>query len=151
MSVYVSAPPEAERPLPTPANACRYGSVHEANVRWASRRLFSARGAIGFGSYQLCIEPPPANPLRLGLCWELSLSWLTGPPSAAPNDEAAAVLLWRACGPAVECNNPAAGFRFARAGLASVMLVGLDGEAGSTTCPCAIDPAPRGQAQHGRC
>ena len=45
---------------------------------------------------------------------------------AAPDDEAAVVLLWRSCGLTVDYNDPAADFRFACAGPASDVLVGLD-------------------------
>ena len=45
---------------------------------------------------------------------------------AAPEDEAAVVALWRACGLVVSYNDPGADFRFARAGASSDVLVGED-------------------------
>ena len=46
--------------------------------------------------------------------------------SAAPDDEAAVVALWNACGLTVSYNDPVADFRFARAGACSDVLVGED-------------------------
>ncbi len=46
--------------------------------------------------------------------------------AADPVDEAAAVALWRACGLVVPHNDPAADFRFARAGACSDILLGQD-------------------------
>lgn len=46
---------------------------------------------------------------------------------AAAEDEDAVVALWRACGLVVSYNDPAADFRFARAGGASDVLVGTVG------------------------
>jgi ribosomal protein S18 acetylase RimI-like enzyme len=48
-----------------------------------------------------------------------------GPADAA--DEAEVVQLWRTCGLVASYNDPAADFRFARAGAASDVLVGRDG------------------------
>lgn len=48
---------------------------------------------------------------------------------ADPEDEAAVVALWMACGLVAPHNDPGADFRFARGGAASDVLVGLD-EAG---------------------
>ena len=45
---------------------------------------------------------------------------------ATDADESAVVALWRACGLTVSYNDPAADFRFARAGAASDVLVGTD-------------------------
>ncbi|RAI28298.1 GNAT family N-acetyltransferase, partial [Rhodoplanes elegans] len=45
---------------------------------------------------------------------------------AAAEDEDSVVALWRACGLTVSYNDPAADFRFARAGAASEVLVGTD-------------------------
>lgn len=50
---------------------------------------------------------------------------LTVRPASA-TDEDAVVALWRACGLVVSYNDPAADFRFARAGGASDVLVGVD-------------------------
>ena len=50
---------------------------------------------------------------------------LTVRPATAA-DEPAVVALWRACGLTVSYNDPAADFRFARAGAASDVLVGTD-------------------------
>ncbi|WP_036289189.1 GNAT family acetyltransferase [Methylosinus sp. PW1] len=47
--------------------------------------------------------------------------------SAALEDEVAVVALWRACGLVVSYNDPAADFRFAKAGSCSDVLVGVDG------------------------
>lgn len=47
---------------------------------------------------------------------------------AAAADEAAVVALWKACGLVVSYNDPGADFRFARAGQASDVLVGVDGD-----------------------
>lgn len=46
--------------------------------------------------------------------------------SAAPQDEAAVVALWRAGGLVADYNDPAADFRLARAGAGSDVLVGED-------------------------
>jgi len=46
--------------------------------------------------------------------------------SALPDDEAAVVALWHACGLTVSYNDPVADFRFARAGACSDVLVGED-------------------------
>ncbi len=43
---------------------------------------------------------------------------------ATPEDEAAVISLWHACGLVVSDNDPAADFRFARGGAASEVLVG---------------------------
>ena len=51
---------------------------------------------------------------------------------AVPEDEAAAVALWQACGLVAPYNDPAADFRFARAGAASDVLVAAD--ANGTLC-----------------
>jgi ribosomal protein S18 acetylase RimI-like enzyme len=45
---------------------------------------------------------------------------------AEAEDEAGAVALWRACGLVAPYNDPAADFRFARAGACSAVLVGVD-------------------------
>lgn len=47
--------------------------------------------------------------------------------SAEPEDEAAVVALWHACDLVASYNDPAADFRFARAGACSDVLVGADG------------------------
>ncbi|WP_207460254.1 GNAT family acetyltransferase [Azospirillum sp. SYSU D00513] len=49
--------------------------------------------------------------------------------SAVPEDEPGVVELWRACGLVASYNDPAADFRFAKAGACSDVLVGED-EAG---------------------
>ena len=46
--------------------------------------------------------------------------------SALPEDEAGIVALWRACDLVASYNDPAADFRFARAGACSDVLVGVD-------------------------
>jgi ribosomal protein S18 acetylase RimI-like enzyme len=46
---------------------------------------------------------------------------------ALPDDEASVVALWHACGLVASYNDPAADFRFARAGACSDVLVGADG------------------------
>lgn len=46
--------------------------------------------------------------------------------SALPEDEAAIVALWQACDLVASYNDPAADFRFARAGACSDVLVGED-------------------------
>ena len=46
--------------------------------------------------------------------------------SALPDDEACVVELWRTCGLVASYNDPAADFRFARAGVCSDVLVGED-------------------------
>ena len=46
--------------------------------------------------------------------------------SAVPDDELALVALWHACGLVASYNDPAADFRFARAGSASDVLVAVD-------------------------
>jgi ribosomal protein S18 acetylase RimI-like enzyme len=46
--------------------------------------------------------------------------------SAVPEDEPAVVALWRSCGLVASYNDPAADFRFARAGACSDVLVGVD-------------------------
>lgn len=46
--------------------------------------------------------------------------------AAEPADEAATLALWRSCGLIVAHNDPAADFRFARAGACSDILVGQD-------------------------
>lgn len=46
--------------------------------------------------------------------------------SATAADEVAVIVLWRACNLVVSHNDPAADFRFARAGAASDVLVGED-------------------------
>ncbi len=43
---------------------------------------------------------------------------------ARPDDEAAVLTLWRACGLVMSHNDPAADFRLARAGVSSEVLVG---------------------------
>jgi ribosomal protein S18 acetylase RimI-like enzyme len=45
---------------------------------------------------------------------------------ALPDDEASVVALWHACGLVASYNDPAADFRFARAGACSDVLVGAD-------------------------
>lgn len=47
--------------------------------------------------------------------------------TADPSDETAVVALWHSCGLVAPYNDPAADFRFARAGACSDVLVGLDG------------------------
>ncbi|WP_245258387.1 GNAT family N-acetyltransferase [Methylosinus sp. LW4] len=47
--------------------------------------------------------------------------------SAAREDEAAIVALWRACRLVVSYNDPAADFRFAKAGPSSDVLISMDG------------------------
>ena len=46
--------------------------------------------------------------------------------AAEPADEATTIALWRSCGLIVAHNDPAADFRFARAGASSDVLVGQD-------------------------
>ncbi|MFK8251731.1 GNAT family acetyltransferase [Ancylobacter terrae] len=46
--------------------------------------------------------------------------------AAAPEDESAVVALWRACDLVAPYNDPAADFRFARAGAGSDILLGVD-------------------------
>lgn len=48
--------------------------------------------------------------------------------SALPEDEAAVVALWRACGLVTSYNDPAADFRFASAGAGSDVLVGEEAD-----------------------